>query len=73
MSLLGLLRFGTVAREFIMEEAYGGRNHPSSWLEYKRQKDNMRTSQPPSSAHSPQGSGNRCERVEGKMVRVRGG
>lgn len=73
MSLLGLIHFGTVAREFTMEEAYGGTNHPSSWLKYKRQKDNMRTSQPPSSAHSPQGSGNRCKRVQGKTIRVSGG
>lgn len=33
----------------------------------------MSTSQPPSSIHSPQGSRNLCERVEGKTVRVRGG
>lgn len=46
---------------------------PACGWKYKRQKDNMRTSQPPSSAHSPQGSGNRCERVEGKMIRVSGG
>lgn len=29
MSLFGLIRFGTVAREFIIEEAYGGTNHPA--------------------------------------------